>query len=66
MAWIVEYGPSRKDGYWYWRLVNREYDPPFIAATGGGGHATLQDCSREIQVAKHELWSALVVQVEAF
>jgi hypothetical protein len=68
MPWQVEYGLSRQNMRWYWRLINREHDPPWIAAEGGGGpgHATMQKCWEEIQTAKRELFSARIQLVRPY
>lgn len=67
MAWRIEYGQSANDLRWYWRLINREdYNPYWIAATGGGGWDTMEDCLREIQMAKAQLAPAPTVAIANF
>lgn len=58
MPWTIEYGQSLRDDKWYWRLINRDYDPYWIAAIGGGGWDTLDECWEEIQTAKREMFPA--------
>lgn len=60
MGWEVEYGTGTNQR-WYWRLINRDdFSQPWIAAEGGGGsgHATMQDCWTEIQMAKQKMLPA--------
>jgi hypothetical protein len=57
MAWEVEYGTGT-NGWWYWRLIDRSYSTPWIAAEGGGGHPDFQVCMDEINKAKQELYGA--------
>lgn len=57
--WRVEYGIGSNGGY-YWRLVDRSQNPPWIACDGGGGRGwkTLELAQAEVHAVRNHIQTA--------